>query len=765
MGTFMHELGHTLGLRHGGGDNVQYKPNYYSVMNYSFQVPGGQNNPTLARGSWRLMYSHYALPPLNEFKLNEKVGLNPPLNRVPKVLVPYARPDGSVVNARMESGVAVDWDGDGDSSDVAHKQVDLTNIDPDPNVPAQPIQVLNGFDDWSNLKLGFRTASKYTPFIPNAPPPTASPLPLTKTDADTVIDEMDLQTHNHLLSLPPYGLYEPWDDWPKDAGTPIVLSNEPFTQRYPVTAPDGQGGAFVVWQDFHSMTEREGMRLKAQYFDSSGQTRWPGIGIPMDTTRRDQEQQQAISDGNGGLIVVWRDHHDHAYNVYAQRINAMGQLLWGKGGVCASTSTDTLYGTEPYLTGDGSGGAIIIWADGHMGGIGLYAQHVAAGGAVDWPSGGVRLTTSLVAGGLDIATDDSSGAYVSWVDTQDPYQVKSYVQHVGPDGTLLWQSSGIRLSTLAASHYASTITADGVGGVIVGWVDYRSGYSEIFAQRMSHAGTPLWAANGIPVTSGTRNSYWPRTLGRMNGSSIIAWFRGTTYWMQKLNPQGQPAWQANGVIAGDTVKFDPYSNPLVPDGAGGAVFPFTTTSRVVSVQRVDSTGVRRWGIGGQVLYSDLFEKWMVSMATDGHGGGLIAWENGYPNPNPYSGYPVYEILSQKVNGNGGFGNGPFTAVVPENAPRPFEYGLDQNYPNPFNPTTTIRFSVPAASNVSLVVYDILGRRVRTLVDQPKGAGVYSVVWDGKNESGSGVASGVYFLMMRAEGQERYQKTVKALLLR
>ncbi len=69
-GTFMHELGHTLGLRHGGSDNVHYKPNYLSIMNYSFQVTG-------LVGTNEVNYSEYVLPSLNENSLNENNGIDP----------------------------------------------------------------------------------------------------------------------------------------------------------------------------------------------------------------------------------------------------------------------------------------------------------------------------------------------------------------------------------------------------------------------------------------------------------------------------------------------------------------------------------------------------------------------------------------------------------------------------------------------------------------------------------------------------------------
>ncbi len=78
------------------------------------------------------------------------------------------------------------------------------------------------------------------------------------------------------------------------------------------------------------------------------------------------------------------------------------------------------------------------------------------------------------------------------------------------------------------------------------------------------------------------------------------------------------------------------------------------------------------------------------------------------------------------------------------------YELFQNYPNPFNPVTTIRYSLPAPEKVSLVVYNVLGEQVATLIREAKqAAGYHVVVWDGRNDAGMEVASGVYFLRMRA----------------
>jgi hypothetical protein len=80
---------------------------------------------------------------------------------------------------------------------------------------------------------------------------------------------------------------------------------------------------------------------------------------------------------------------------------------------------------------------------------------------------------------------------------------------------------------------------------------------------------------------------------------------------------------------------------------------------------------------------------------------------------------------------------------------PAEFKLQQNYPNPFNPSTTIEFSLPEAATVSLVVYNNLGQSVRTLTNERLSAGAYQVTWDGRNESGLSMSSGVYFYKVQA----------------
>ena len=88
---------------------------------------------------------------------------------------------------------------------------------------------------------------------------------------------------------------------------------------------------------------------------------------------------------------------------------------------------------------------------------------------------------------------------------------------------------------------------------------------------------------------------------------------------------------------------------------------------------------------------------------------------------------------------------------------PAQFELAQNYPNPFNPETIIKYSVPYRSDVRIDIYNILGRKVTTLVDEVKAAGEYDAVWNGTNGAGARAASGVYFYRLKAGDKAMVRK--------
>ena len=93
---------------------------------------------------------------------------------------------------------------------------------------------------------------------------------------------------------------------------------------------------------------------------------------------------------------------------------------------------------------------------------------------------------------------------------------------------------------------------------------------------------------------------------------------------------------------------------------------------------------------------------------------------------------------------------------------PSDFILSQNYPNPFNPITKIDYTLPIRSLVSISIYNVLGHEVRRLVNEVRDYGYHTAEWDGKDNNGNDVASGVYFTTMVSKS---YIQTKKMLLLK
>jgi hypothetical protein len=104
----------------------------------------------------------------------------------------------------------------------------------------------------------------------------------------------------------------------------------------------------------------------------------------------------------------------------------------------------------------------------------------------------------------------------------------------------------------------------------------------------------------------------------------------------------------------------------------------------------------------------------------------------------------------------------YTLKVKVSSSLPIKTELYENSPNPFNPTTAIRFALKDTGPVNLAVFNSLGQKVRVLADGPRSAGVHAVMWDGRDDSGRAVSSGVYFCRMQAG---KYSKTQKMLYAR
>jgi predicted lipoprotein with Yx(FWY)xxD motif len=452
----------------------------------------------------------------------------------------------------------------------------------------------------------------------------------------------------------------------------------------PMIVSDGSGGAIISWQAYRGSETAD---IFAQRVDASGNVQWTLNGVPVCVVVFEQDTIQMISDGVGGAILTWQDYRSNTGfpDIFAQRVNQSGTMLWTANGVNICNQAASQRG--PRIVSDGNGGAFITWFDNRAGNYDIYTQRVGSAGAVQWTTNGVA-TCTMASDQLtpDICSDGAGGVIVTWTDFRSTTDFNIYAQRVGPSGAIVWVVDGVVLNNnVAYDQNEPKIVSDGMGGAIVSWTDYRTGTTaDIYAQRVNSTGAVQWTATGITICTAT----------------------------------------------GDQIKSE-----LVSDGNNGAYITWEDHRNVgnsdIYAQRIASDAALNWAATGYVICEVENNQMAPSIVSNGNLGAIVVWQD-YRSGNNYDIYSV------------GFNTGGFIAVENEGTTVPTKYGLLQNFPNPFNPETNIRFSIPDAGFVNLSVYDALGREVATLIQENLSAGNYRITWNAAANP-----SGVYFYRLEA----------------
>ncbi len=268
-----------------------------------------------------------------------------------------------------------------------------------------------------------------------------------------------------------------------------------------------------------------------------------------------------------------------------------------------------------------------------------------------------------------------------------------------------------------------------------------------------------------------------RVLAMPLGQYVPSWYTAsgnlTVHWRQATKI----------IINGnDVANADINVRPLLRSNAGYTSITGTVTSSVLpgAPAGLGKTGGVGYPVPGGLVYaSDASGNIAGFGLTDATGaytiGGLAPGSysitmdsHDYLSASATGAAPTYDLVGNAIPVTLNINTTADITGVQEPVPGsvPVAYSLDQNYPNPFNPSTQIRFSLPVASGVHLVVYNVLGQEIATLMNGVVPAGQTVVVWDGRNGAGAPVASGVYFYRLQANsGAASFSSVKKMLLLR
>ncbi len=385
------------------------------------------------------------------------------------------------------------------------------------------------------------------------------------------------------------------------AANGVAVCTAAGDQHYPRIVPDGAGGAIITWHD-----GRSGWDIYAQRIDSDGNPLWTADGVAVCAAAGDQYYPEIAPDGSGGAIIAWMDMRSGDFDVYAQNVDAGGTMLWTAGGVAVSAVAASNQSVTA-LVSDGAGGAIIVWEDWRNGNEDVYADRLGSAGNSVWILNGLPICNATGGQGSPVlVTDGSSGAIITWTDYRGG-NADIYAQWIASAANVKWTFNGIAVCSATNDQVEPEIDADGAGGVIIAWADYRSGTNyDIYAQRIDPDGNGLWTANGVDVCTAAGAQYNVDIAGAGDGGVILAWederLGSPDNYAQRLDAMGSALWATNGV--GVCTASGSQALPrLIADDTGRAIITWyderIAGNQNIFAQRLDPTG--NWGFPEPVI--------------------------------------------------------------------------------------------------------------------------------------------------------------------
>lgn len=408
----------------------------------------------------------------------------------------------------------------------------------------------------------------------------------------------------------------------------VNLSPAANGQIAPTIVSDGAGGAIVTWCDGRGSS----YDIFAQRINASGAAVWTTAGVAICTAANDQLYPAIAPDGAGGAIVTWWDSRSGNYDIYAQRINASGAVLWAANGVVICNAVNTQQ--YPVIVSDGAAGAIVAWQDNRSGDNDIYVQRVNASGAVQWTANGVPIGSAINdQSSPALVADGAGGAIVTWQDSRSGnYDI--YAERINGTGSILWIFPTV-VCGAGANQLSPTIASDGGANTVITWMDNRNGNSDIFAQSLNASGVTQWVANGVSVCTAANAQNTPTIVSDGAGGAIVTWYdfrngANNDIYAQRVGILGSALWTADGVPLSTATGAQ--QNPvLVADGAGGAIVAWEDIrngSFDIYAQRVNAAGAVQWTTDGMAVCAASNTQNAVKIVGDGAGGAIVTWQDG-----------------------------------------------------------------------------------------------------------------------------------------
>ncbi|MDI6732024.1 MAG: hypothetical protein QME05_05580 [Candidatus Margulisbacteria bacterium] len=486
-------------------------------------------------------------------------------------------------------------------------------------------------------------------------------------------------------------------------GLPICLTAG--TQWYPKIAPDGQNGAVIVWTDGRNgpldnnifaqrvspagklLWEADGISvcsvggnqerpniaaaaggliivwddsragnsdLFVQKIKLDGSLGWSSEGVPVCQAANSQAESSLADDGQGGAVIAWSDERGGDNNLYVQNINSEGIAAWGENGrfICRAEGGQKV----PKITKLTSGDFFIVWEDERAGQADLYAQKINSSGTALWEKNGIVFASARLAQEAPALAAGAAGSCLVAFQDFRSGNTDIYCQKINPAGTTAWGKDALKIGSAIGSVIQQNIKLieNGLGEIILIFEDARSGFLNIYAQKINRAGNLAWGSEGLPVAPVAANQTNPVIISDGKGGAYVAWedYRAPAFpsiRVQHLSAGGQKTWKES--LAAANLKSRQINPSMVSDGVGGAILAWQDDREAINMQdiigqRLAANGKRLWGNNGKAVVAEAGDQVDMDLISDGAGGAFLTWtdyRNGERNP---------DIFAQRINNDG-----------------------------------------------------------------------------------------------------------------
>jgi FlgD Ig-like domain len=507
----------------------------------------------------------------------------------------------------------------------------------------------------------------------------------------------------------------------------------------------------LVWKDTRNHCVAD--QLFIQIINPDGSFFFIDDGIPITTeTGFNQQNADAVFNSESDdVVVVWQENRSEFNKVYAEAVDLTGNSVWNPEGISLCSEEIEQYNSQiDYSEGFYYTGWTDYNGDWENPVIKVSGQKINTDGNLLWGDSGVVISELP---GDDMITD-IVGRYYIWQNENWP-EYKIYAKLVNEDGSTAdgWPDNGL----LICNEPGTQIKPRGFltsNGLLVIWKDTRTQHEEVYGQLVTTDGEIQWQENGVPLATNEYDANQAK-LTCNDDNFYLIWqnYNGDLYdiYMQKFDYSGNFCWdEVVQLGTNNTPRSDP-DLVLCEDKIYATWIEMVGYYDHVKAQLLDENGNKLWIPGGEIVCESIYGRNHPKAVYNGSDHVYSAWID--DRDNDYM--SLYNLYTQKMYvGQTGISNDQLPVT---------SYQLS-NYPNPFNPTTTITFSLNTeiAENTELVIYNLKGQKVKQLVSDQLVAGQHSVVWNGLDDSGKSVSSGVYFYKLKSGD---FEKTKKMLLLK